>query len=119
MDQPPQSQEHRPAEPEPQPLKTEPDVEAKATGDLEGLPSQVAARLRRVGLNSRKAVEDTLTAGEAVFLTMPGIGPATLDAVQTWLNAPVQAGADPEAKEAEGETKADSQSLAESEGLQR
>ena len=117
VDQPSQSQEHRPAEPESQPLKTETDVEAKATGDMEGLPCQVAARLRRVGLNSREAVEDTLTAGEDVFLAMPGIGPATLTAVQVWLNAPVQPSADPEVKEAEGETKADSQPLAESEDL--
>jgi hypothetical protein len=119
VDQPPQSQEHRPAEPQPQPVKTEPDVDAKATGDLEGLPPQVAARLRRVGLNSRKAVEDTLTAGQDVLLSMPGIGPATLDAVQAWLNACVQADADSEVRETEGETKFDSQSLTESEGLQR
>ena len=99
VSQSPQSEDHQPAEPEPQPSK------AKATGDLEGLSSQVTARLRRVGLNTREAVEELLATGETVFLALPGIGSATLAAVQTWLGAPTQANAT--------ETEAESQPQAE------
>jgi len=59
--------------------------------DLEGLSPQVAARLRQVGLCTRQAVEDTLAAGDDVFLALPGIGSATLVAVKEWLDAPTQA----------------------------
>jgi hypothetical protein len=63
---------------------------APSAGDLEGLSPQVAARLRQVGLCTRQAVEDTLAAGDDVFLALPGIGPATLAAVRAWLDAPTQ-----------------------------
>jgi hypothetical protein len=63
---------------------------APGAGDLDGLPPQVAARLRRVGLNTRQAVEQML-ADEVAFLSLPGIGQATLAAVQAWLNTPAQA----------------------------
>ena len=62
--------------------------EATASGDLEGLSPQVAARLQRVGLSTRAAVEEILAAGEGVFLALPGVGPATLAVVQAWLSAP-------------------------------
>jgi hypothetical protein len=60
---------------------------ASSAGDLERLSLQAAARLRRVGLCSRQAVEDTLAAGDDVFLALPGIGPATLAVVKEWLDA--------------------------------
>ena len=101
VSQSPQSEDHQPAEPEPQPSKV------KATGDLEGLSSQVTARLRRVGLNTREAVEELLATGETVFLALPGIGSATLAAVQTWLSASTQA--DVAEVEAESEPQADGQ----------
>jgi hypothetical protein len=55
--------------------------------DLVGLPPQMATRLQRVGLNTRRSVEDTLAVGDDVFLALPGIGPATLRAVKEWLDA--------------------------------
>jgi hypothetical protein len=73
-----------------------PEIETAAppatlsAGDLEGLSLQAAARLRQVGLCTRQAVEDTLAAGDDVFLALPGIGPATLAAVKEWLNHPAQ-----------------------------
>ena len=67
-----------------------PAPEASAVDDLEGLSLQVATRLQRVGLNNREAVEETLAAGEGIFLSLPGIGPATLEAVKVWLSKSVQ-----------------------------
>jgi hypothetical protein len=64
--------------------------QAPVVDGLVGFPLQVATRLQRVGLNTRCAVEDTLTAGDDVFLALPGIGPATLRAVKEWLDPPVQ-----------------------------
>jgi hypothetical protein len=75
---------------------TSPEIETAATlatlsvGNLEGLSPQAAARLRQVGLYTRQAVEDTLAAGDDVFLALPGIGPATLAAVKEWLDHPTQ-----------------------------
>jgi hypothetical protein len=68
-----------------------PAPEASAVDDLEGLSPQVVTRLQRVGLNNREAVEETLAAGENIFLALPGIGPATLKAVKIRLSDPVQA----------------------------
>ncbi|MDY7076552.1 MAG: hypothetical protein SXV54_06460 [Chloroflexota bacterium] len=96
-----QSEEHQPAELELQPSK------AAATGSLEGLSSQVTARLRRVGLNTQEAVEELLATGETVFLALPGIGSATLVAVQTWLSASTQA--DVAEAESESQPQADDQ----------
>ena len=62
--------------------------EAVVTDDLAGLSPQVTARLRRVGLRARAAIEEMLAAGESVFLALPGVGPATLAVVQDWLSAP-------------------------------
>ncbi|MCK4300762.1 MAG: hypothetical protein KAX80_14570, partial [Planctomycetes bacterium] len=100
-----QSEEHQPAEPKPQPSK------AAATGGLEGLSSQVTARLRRVGLNTQEAVEELLATGETVFLALPGIGSATLAAVQvqTWLSAPTQTDVTETESESESEPQADGQ----------
>jgi hypothetical protein len=68
-----------------------PAPEASAVDDLEGLAPPVVTRLQRVGLNNREAVEEALATGENIFLALPGIGPATLKAVKTWLSDPVQA----------------------------
>jgi hypothetical protein len=71
---------------------TSPEIETatlpatSSAGDLEGLSPQSSARLRQVGLCTRQVVEDTLAAGDDVFLALPGIGPATLAAVREWLD---------------------------------
>ena len=106
VSQSPQSEDHQPAEPEPQPSK------AAATGGLKGLSSQVTARLRRVGLNTRQAVEELLATGDAVFLALPGIGSATLAAVQTWLSAPTQTDVTETESESESEPQADGRATA-------
>ncbi|MBN1812380.1 MAG: hypothetical protein JXA14_11125 [Anaerolineae bacterium] len=74
------------------PLETETAalLTTPSVGDLEGLSPQAVARLRQVGLCTRRAVEDTLAAGDDVFLALPGIGSATLAAVRAWLDAPTQ-----------------------------
>jgi hypothetical protein len=65
--------------------------EVAVTDGLADLPPQVAARLQRVGLSTRRAVEDMFAAGDGVFLALPGIGPEALEAVKAWLNPPPQA----------------------------
>jgi hypothetical protein len=74
------------------PLETETaaPLTTPSVGDLEGLSPQAAARLRQVGLCTRRAVEDTLAAGDDIFLALPGIGAATLAAVKAWLDTPTQ-----------------------------
>jgi len=70
-------------------IETQPP-EVPVTDELADLPPQVAARLQRVGLGTRRAVGDTLAADGDVFLALPGIGPATLAAVKKWLNPSAQ-----------------------------
>jgi hypothetical protein len=93
-DTPIQPAQQEPAEPE-QPEAERSEIEARppevaVADDLADLPPQVAARLQRVGLSTRRAVEDTLAAGDDILLALPGIGPATLAAVRGWLNPPAQ-----------------------------
>ena len=64
------------------PKTTEPEPET--TVDLPGLPAAVAGRLHKVGLTSRQAVREAAD-DETTFLALPGIGKATLMAVQKWL----------------------------------
>ena len=71
-------------------VQVEAEAETQAGGQaeedgLEGLSPRVTARLQRVGLNTRQSVEEIVTAGETAFLVLPGIGLATLAAVQEWL----------------------------------
>jgi tetratricopeptide (TPR) repeat protein len=62
-------------------------AEAEAEeASLAGLSSQIVARLEEVGLHTKQAVEEALAAGEEDFLDLPGVGPATLEAVQAWLD---------------------------------
>ncbi len=80
------------------------ESETEIDDGLEGLPGRTQGRLRRVGLNTRQAITEMIAAGEAVFLALPGIGPATLAKVQAWLNGPVTE-AEPE-PQAEDQTEA-------------
>jgi uncharacterized protein YjbI with pentapeptide repeats len=52
---------------------------------LEGLPPQFVNRLKKAGLSNRYAVEEALSEGDEAFITIYGIGPATLSAVKEWL----------------------------------
>jgi hypothetical protein len=61
---------------------------ASSAGGLEGWSPRAAVRPRQVGLCARRAVEDTLAAGDDVFLALAGVGTAILAAVRAWLDAP-------------------------------
>lgn len=52
---------------------------------LEGLPGQFRVRLEKAGLNNRPIVREALREGDQAFMSIYGIGPATLAAVKEWL----------------------------------
>ncbi len=82
-------------------------TEAGEGTNLAGLSPQIVARLEEVGLDTRQVLEDALAAGEDDFLDLPGVGPATLEAVQTWLEDESALEALEEKKAAETEAPAD------------
>jgi len=64
------------------------------TGEFAGLPSRLAALLRRHGLSTRGAVRAWYGRDRQAARQLRGIGPSSVEAILAWLGADAEEGRD-------------------------